>query len=154
MYFGLDQAVEHRELDLQPVEEVTELSDSQRTVAVASFSTSDRGDMTAGPVVERMDRECDFCGQKAAQWSVLHATTGAGLSQTEACCCQFKEYCVLVAACLRQMIAERASEQPAKISVRLKKDNMKKTAEEKALALCEIIYQHSIRLICMFHAPV
>ena len=52
------------------------------------------------------------------------------------------------------MIAERTSEQPAKISVRLKKDNMKKTAEEKALALCEIIYQHSIRLICMFHAPV
>ena len=79
MYFSLDQAVEHRELDLQPVEDVTELSDSQRTVAVASFSTSDRGDMTAGPVVERMDRECDFCGQKAAQWSVLHATTGAGL---------------------------------------------------------------------------
>ena len=42
---------------------------------------------------------------------------------------------MLVAACLQQMIAERVSEQPAKISVKLEKD-VKKTAEEKALALC------------------
>lgn len=43
---------------------------------------------------------------------------------------------MLVTACLQQMIAERASEQPNRISVIPKhKKDVKKTAEEKALAL-------------------
>lgn len=47
---------------------------------------------------------------------------------------------MLVAACFQQMIAERASQQPARISVRLKhRKDVKKTAEEKALALYETI---------------
>lgn len=54
----------------------------------------------------------------------------------EACCWQFKEYCLLVASCLRLMIAERASAKPAKISVKVKnKKDLKTEAEEKALSL-------------------
>lgn len=45
---------------------------------------------------------------------------------------------MLVTACLQQMIAERASEKPNRISVIPKhKEDVKKTAEEKALALYE-----------------
>lgn len=45
---------------------------------------------------------------------------------------------MLVTACLQQMIAERASGQPNRISVIPKhKKDVKKTAEEKALALYE-----------------
>ena len=115
--------------------------------------TAPNGDM--GPVVEGMSRECDFCGQPAAQWSMLHTATGGEevsaihcggydsvhhlLLQAEPCCRQFKEYCLLVAACLQQMIAERATAQPVEISVRLEnKINVKTTAEEKAYALYAI----------------
>lgn len=43
---------------------------------------------------------------------------------------------MLVAACLQKMITERASEQPTMISVIPKhKEDVKKTAEEKALSL-------------------
>ena len=72
-YFSLDHAADCRELDLQPAKEVTEFSESQGPAVVASSNG------VARPVVERMSQECDFCGQKAAQWSVLHATTGAGV---------------------------------------------------------------------------
>lgn len=50
---------------------------------LARGSTTDGGDRAQllddhSPAVEKMSRECDFCGQSAPQWSVLHATTGAG----------------------------------------------------------------------------
>ena len=73
-YFSLGHATDCRELDLGPAKEVTE---RQRTPVVASSHE------VARPVVERMSRECDFCGQNAAQWSVLHATTGAGVGSVK-----------------------------------------------------------------------
>ena len=46
---------------------------------------------------------------------------------------------MLVSTCLKQMIADRASEQPARISMTLKhKKDMKTTAEEKAFALYDL----------------
>ena len=51
------------------------------------------------------------------------------------CCEEKKEFCVLMAVCMRQMITRLKLQRPKKISVELTKKAMKKTAEEKALAM-------------------
>ena len=49
------------------------------------YLTGDERREQTRPVVERMSRLCDFCGQPAAQWSMLHATTGAAEVYTYIC---------------------------------------------------------------------
>ena len=53
------------------------------------------------------------------------------------CCAQFREYCVLVVACHRQMVAKQSDQGTQIILLGLKREkkNLKKTAEEKAFAL-------------------
>lgn len=73
-YFSLDQPTSnHREMKRESVG-VKQPSRGQEE-GFSSDCTAREADY---PVVERMSRECDFCGHEAPQWSVLHATTGAG----------------------------------------------------------------------------
>lgn len=51
------------------------------------------------------------------------------------CCEGKKEFFVLIAACMKQMVMQLQQQKPKKISVELTKKSVKKTAEEKALAL-------------------
>ena len=51
------------------------------------------------------------------------------------CCEERKEFCVLMAICMRQMITKLKQEKPKKISVELTKKVVKKTAEERALEM-------------------
>lgn len=51
------------------------------------------------------------------------------------CCEEKKEFCVLVAVCMRQMITRLKQEKPKKISVELTKKVVKRTAEERALEM-------------------
>jgi len=51
------------------------------------------------------------------------------------CCEEYKEFCLLVAACMRQMVERREQEQPAKIEVKSEKTTIRKTAEQRALAM-------------------
>ncbi|CAI8056720.1 hypothetical protein GBAR_LOCUS30903 [Geodia barretti] len=92
---------------------------------------------TEEAVVAELNKLCHFCGQPLGEWSVLQSATGSGdQGRAEACCWQFKEFCLLVAGCLRQMIAERVSAQPTEITVKLRnKKDVKMEAEERALAL-------------------
>lgn len=51
------------------------------------------------------------------------------------CCEEKKEFCVLMAVCMRQMITRLKQDKPKKISVEQTKKAVKKTAEEKALEM-------------------
>ena len=51
------------------------------------------------------------------------------------CCEEKKEFYVLMAVCMRQMVTRLKQQRPKKISVELTKKDVKKTAEEKALAM-------------------
>lgn len=52
------------------------------------------------------------------------------------CCEEYKEFCLLVAACLRQMVERRSREHPRKITVVQREEKMiQKTAQERALAM-------------------
>ena len=51
------------------------------------------------------------------------------------CCEEKKEFCVFMAVCMRQMVTRLKQQRPKKISVELTKKAVKKTAEEKALAM-------------------
>ena len=51
------------------------------------------------------------------------------------CCEGKKQFCVLIAACMKEMVARLQQQKPQKISVELNKNNVEKTAEERALEL-------------------
>ena len=52
------------------------------------------------------------------------------------CCEEYKEFCLLVAACVRQMVERRSREQPRKITVvQREKETIQKTAQERAIAM-------------------
>ena len=52
------------------------------------------------------------------------------------CCEEYKEFCLLVAACLRQMVERRSREHPRKITVvQREKKMIQRTAQERALAM-------------------
>lgn len=51
------------------------------------------------------------------------------------CCEEKKEFCVLMAVCMRQMITNLKQQRPKKISVELTEKVVKKTAEERALEM-------------------
>lgn len=76
-YFSLDKKnlslPTHREVEREHAD-VLEVSQGQGE----GFRSDETKRETNSPVVKRMERECDFCGHSAPQWSVLHATTGAG----------------------------------------------------------------------------
>lgn len=79
-YFSLDKKnmspSTHREVEREHVE-VLEMRQPSQGLG-EGFRSDETVKETNNPVVERMERECDFCGHSAPQWSVLHATTGAG----------------------------------------------------------------------------
>ena len=75
-YFSLNKSPPtHTEVEREHVEvlEVRQPPQGQQE----GFRSDETEKETNNPVVERMERECDFCGRAAPQWSVLHATTGA-----------------------------------------------------------------------------
>lgn len=55
------------------------------------------------------------------------------------CCEEKKEFYLLMAVCMKQMVKRLQQQKPKRISVELTKNIAKKTAEEKALALYNII---------------
>ena len=108
--------------------------------------------------------ECQFCGHTPPQWSILNCASegeevsrrrwrrrrvgyrGGGYLQSlhslpqalpVPCCPQFREYCVLVIACHRQMVVRQTDQGTHMIPLGLKREkkNLTKTAEEKAFAL-------------------
>ncbi len=53
----------------------------------------------------------------------------------EFCCEEYKAFCVLVATCLRQLVDKLQHSPPKKILIKLTKQQIQKTAEQRAFAL-------------------
>lgn len=125
-YFRLDQEPPqfHRES-----EQLTEIGIMSREVVEDDEARYAEDQARDQGLVQQV---CQFCKQPFGQWSVLEAASTTG-APAEACCWQFKEYCLLVAKCLRQMTAERATAPPTEISVTRR--GVKAVAEKRARAL-------------------
>lgn len=77
--------------------------------------------------------KCDFCGMDSQRHSLLNLTEDE--AETSFCCEEYKEFCLLIAGCMRQMVERRKHERPKKISIEPSKKTYKETAEEKAMAM-------------------
>ncbi|XP_064395015.1 uncharacterized protein LOC135342250 [Halichondria panicea] len=107
--------------------------------------TSEESELDASDVegedIQRFPDEqletCDFCGEPKPKYNILDVKESAQKDEEdkEFCCEEYKAFCVLVATCLRQLVDKLQHSPPKKISIKLTKQQIQKTAEQRAFAL-------------------
>lgn len=125
--------------------------------------TSEESELDASDVegedIQRFPDEqletCDFCGEPKPKYNILDVKESAQKvckihktyykfwylillqdeEDKEFCCEEYKAFCVLVATCLRQLVDKLQHSPPKKISIKLTKQQIQKTAEQRAFAL-------------------
>lgn len=57
------------------------------------------------------------------------------LQDSPFCCEEYKEFCILAATCMQQMVLRMTQEKPKRIAIKPGRRAIRKTAEERAFAM-------------------